>query len=144
MRWHTQIGTFIMHLGFNYYFVCLHFRCYPPSWSPFHESPNSISIPMPFASKRVVHHSHTHSCLTHLVILLLWGIKPPQDQAPPLPLMLDEAVLCYTCSGSQNALSNVTHPKQVMMLGVPALWLMKMQFKCTHEETTEEPKQTAS
>ena len=28
-------------------------------------------------------------------IPLHWGIKPPQDQAPPFPLMPDEAVLCY-------------------------------------------------
>jgi hypothetical protein len=33
-------------------------------------------------------------------IPLLWNIKPPQDQLPSLPLMPDEAVLCYICSGS--------------------------------------------
>jgi hypothetical protein len=34
---------------------------------------------------------------------LLWGIKPPQDQPPPLPLMPDKTVLCYLCSRSHGS-----------------------------------------
>jgi hypothetical protein len=46
------------------------------------------------------------SPLTHPLIphrsstLLCWGIEPPQDQGPPLPLMSDKAVLCYICGWS--------------------------------------------
>ena len=31
-------------------------------------------------------------------ILLLWGIKSPQDQGPLLSLMFDKAILCSICS----------------------------------------------
>lgn len=42
-----------------------------------------------------------HSLLSHPSDMpLLWGIKFPQVQVPPLPLMPDEAVLRYKCSGS--------------------------------------------
>jgi hypothetical protein len=47
---------------------------------------------------------------THLLlpdpssILLLWGIKPPQDEVPPLSLMADEAVLSYIYSWSHESL----------------------------------------
>ena len=37
-------------------------------------------------------------------IRLQWGIKPPQDQGPPLPLMPDKAILCYICSWSNGCL----------------------------------------
>ena len=64
--------------------------------SPFPGLPSTNApIPLPFASKRVLPHPLTHSQLHHSSIPLLWGIKPPQDQAPPFPLMPDEAVLCY-------------------------------------------------
>lgn len=36
------------------YFMCLHFKCYPPSWSPLHESAYLISLH--FASNRVLLH----------------------------------------------------------------------------------------
>ena len=40
----------------------------------------------------------THPLPTyHSSILLFWGIKPPQDQGPPLPLMSDKAILYYLC-----------------------------------------------
>jgi hypothetical protein len=41
---------------------------------------------------------HRHS------ILLCWGIKPSQDQGPPLPLMPDKAILCYICCWSHGSL----------------------------------------
>ena len=37
-------------------------------------------------------------------IRLHWGIKPPQDQRPSLPLMPDETILCYICSGAMESL----------------------------------------
>ncbi|EDL13901.1 mCG147465 [Mus musculus] len=36
--------------------------------------------------------------------LLLWGIKPSQDQGLPFQLMPDKAIFCYLCSKSQGAL----------------------------------------
>ena len=58
------------------------------------------SPPLPIASKKVLH-SPTHPYLPHHPsIPLWWGNKPPQDQAPPLPLMPDSIVLCYICNWS--------------------------------------------
>ena len=38
----------------------------------------------------------THLFLTLCSIIPLnWGIKPPQDQEPPLPLISDKVILCY-------------------------------------------------
>lgn len=34
---------------------------------------------------------------------LLGGIKPSQDQVPPLPQMPDKAILCYICSWSHGS-----------------------------------------
>jgi hypothetical protein len=36
--------------------------------------------------------------LHHFSIHLHWDIKPPQEQGPPLPLMLDRAILCSLLS----------------------------------------------
>ena len=62
----------------------------------------------------------THPLPPHLSsIPLCWGIKPPQDQEPPLPLMPDKAILCYICSWSHGSLHNIhflkrfTHQKRV-------------------------------
>ena len=48
-------------------------------------------------------YSPTHTLIptSSFSILLLWDIKPPQDQVPPLPQMPGEAVLCYICAGPQ-------------------------------------------
>ena len=32
----------------------------------------------------------------HPNIPLFWGIKPPKDQGPPLPMKLDKATLCWS------------------------------------------------
>jgi hypothetical protein len=62
--------------------------------------PISALSPFPFASIMVLPLSHPHShppqpqCSS---ILPCFSIKPPQDQGPPLPLMSDEAILCYIC-----------------------------------------------
>ena len=42
--------------------------------------------------------------LHSLSILLCWGIKPPQDQGPPLPLIPAKAILCYMCNWSHESL----------------------------------------
>ena len=82
------------------YFIYLHFKCYPCSWFPLHKPPTPFPphcscegayapTPLPF---------HFSSIPLH------WGIKSPQDQGPPLPLMSDKAVLCYICSWSHGSL----------------------------------------
>jgi hypothetical protein len=35
---------------------------------------------------------------------LCWGIKPPQGQGPPLPLMSDKTILSYICVWSHGSL----------------------------------------
>ena len=40
----------------------------------------------------------------HSSIPLRWGIKPPQDQGPPLPLTSDKVILYYICIWSQGSL----------------------------------------
>ena len=46
----------------------------------------------------------THPLLPHCSsIPLHWGIKPPQDQGAPLPLMPDKVILCYICSWSHGS-----------------------------------------
>ena len=74
--------------------------------SPFPVSPQPFLYPvlLPSASMRVLFHPpppsppNSHSNLLHR------GIKPPQDQEPPLPLMLDNAILCYICNWSHGSL----------------------------------------
>ena len=47
----------------------------------------------------------THPLLPHCSsIPLHWGIKPPQDQGPPLPLMSDKTILYYICSRNHESL----------------------------------------
>jgi hypothetical protein len=45
------------------YFIYLHFKCCLPSWFPLHKP---LSPTAPLASKRVLPHWPTHSCLTAL------------------------------------------------------------------------------
>ena len=72
---------------FTGYFIYLHFKCYLPSQFSLHKSPIGCSP--------------THVCpLQRPGIPLRWGIQPPQDQGPLLPLMPDKAILCYICSWS--------------------------------------------
>lgn len=60
-------------LIFTNYLIDFHFKCCPPPQLPFHESSNlshlcepSTPPPHHFASKRVVLHLPTHSCLSPL------------------------------------------------------------------------------
>jgi hypothetical protein len=59
-----------------------------------------------FASKSVLLHPPTYSPISPLASSLLWGIKPPQDHVPPLPLMPGNTVLFYICSWN-HGLANV-------------------------------------
>jgi hypothetical protein len=55
--------------------------------------------------RELTHPPPTHPFPPHRTnILLYWGIKPPQDQGPPLPLMRDKAILCCICSWSHGSL----------------------------------------
>ena len=60
---------------------------------PFQISPLQTPYPIPPypASMRVLPHPSTHSHPHRPSISLHWGIKPSQDQGPPLPLMPDKA-----------------------------------------------------
>ena len=59
-------------------------------------------LPSPTLSfMRVLPHPPT---LSHPTTILCWGIKPPQDQGPPLPLLSDKAILCYICVWSHESL----------------------------------------
>jgi hypothetical protein len=75
--------------------------------SPFTISPLQTLIPCPPASTIVFSNKPTHppTLLFYLPsIPLCWGIKPSQDQGPPLPLMPDKAILFYICSWSHKSL----------------------------------------
>jgi hypothetical protein len=67
------------------YFIYLHFKC-PLSWFPPLQPPTH---PIP---------PHCSSIPLH------WGIKPPQDTGPPLPLMPDKSIICYICTWSHGSL----------------------------------------
>jgi len=73
--------------------------------SPFLVSPLEIPylIPLPLLL-RMLTHPPTPSCLPHPGIPLHWGIKPSQEQGPPLPVMSDKAILCNICSWSYGSL----------------------------------------
>ena len=62
----------------------------PPSLCLYEGAP-SPTVPLLHTPTPQPHWSSIHLC---------WGIKPPQDQEPPLPLMSDKAILCYICSWS--------------------------------------------
>jgi hypothetical protein len=70
------------------YFTCLHFKCYPLSRLPLCKPP----IPFPL-TLLLWECSPTHPPTpTHCPnIPLHWGIKPSQDQGPPLPSMPNKA-----------------------------------------------------
>ena len=56
-------------------------------------SPPESPIPFPHSTSMRGASPPTHSLLPG--IHLHWGIKPPQDQAPLLPLMSNKAILCH-------------------------------------------------
>ena len=84
------------------YFICLHFKCYPPSRLPLQEP--AIPPLFPPASMRVLPHPIL-PLLPHCPsIPLCWGIKLSQDLGHPLSLMPDKAILCYICSWSHGSI----------------------------------------
>jgi hypothetical protein len=84
------------------YFLYLHFKCYPLSWSLTPEIP--YPIPSPPASLRVFP-PPTHPLQPPRPgIPLHWGTKPSQDQGPLIPLMSNKTILCYICSWSHGFL----------------------------------------
>jgi len=69
----------------------------------------------------------THPFLPHCPsIPLPWGIEPSQDQGPPLPLMPDNAILCYLCwkHGSLHMYSLVGGLVPGSSGGVGGIWLV--------------------
>ena len=83
-------------IGYSLY---LHFKCYllPPPFSlpfplPLHLFPWRCSLSQP------------PSPVQCLGILLHWENVPSLDQSPLLPLMSDNAVLCYICNWSYESL----------------------------------------
>ena len=70
--------------SFTDYFIYLHFKCFPPSWSPLHKPP--LPFTLPCASQRVppLTHSLTHPLLPHgSSIPLHWGNKPQRTKCLP-------------------------------------------------------------
>jgi hypothetical protein len=93
---------------FKGYFIYLHFKCCPPSWFPLRKHPITSPLPLPlWGCSPCLYEGPpplTHPLLSHRSrIPLHWGIKPPQDQGPPLPLIPDKAILCYICSWSHES-----------------------------------------
>jgi hypothetical protein len=73
--------------------------------SPFQVSSPQYPIPSPSSCSHECVRPPTHPHPPHCPhIPLHWGIKPSQDQGPPLPLMPDNAILCYICSRSHGSL----------------------------------------
>jgi hypothetical protein len=75
------------------------------NYIPFPSYPYTTPYPIcPLPPTLCLHHGAlppTHLLLPHRSsILLHWGIKPPQDQGPPLPLMSDKAFLYYISSST--------------------------------------------
>ena len=71
----------------------------------------SSVIPFPsFLSKNSLSPPPSSCSPTHPLLLsgpgspLHWGIEPSQDQQPLLPLMTDQAILCYICNWSHGSL----------------------------------------
>jgi hypothetical protein len=95
--------SFLLYI-FIHHSICLYLKWYPPYWLPLHNTliPSALSTPSPLP---LWGYSPTHSPTpTHCIsIPLCWGIKPPQDQGPLLPLMSDKA-LCYICIWSHGYL----------------------------------------
>ena len=63
----------------------------------------------------------SHPVLSHSSsIHLPWGIKPPQDQGPPFPLMSDKAILYYICIWSHGPLH--VHPLVAGLVSGSSEW----------------------
>ena len=73
-------------------------------------SPFPVPLPQtPYLLPSTYFYEGTHPPIYSLLpycpsIPLHWGIKSPQDQGPPLPLIPDKAIHCYICSWSHGSL----------------------------------------
>lgn len=109
-RTHTQVLIFlvfsyqmlnILSISFFFSFIGYFFLFTFQMLSLVQVSPPEVPYPIPplSASIRLLLHPPTHPLLPHLPsIPLHLGIKPSQDQGPLLPLMPDNAILCYMCA----------------------------------------------
>ena len=84
-----------------YYWTFLHFKCYPLSRFLL-QNPHPI-IPLP-RSMRVLLHRPTHSHLTALSFPYTGESEPSLNPGPLLPLMPDNAILCYLYGWSHGSL----------------------------------------
>jgi hypothetical protein len=85
----------------NWLFYIFIFQILSPLPVSLSQTPPHL-IPLPPASIRVLPtHLFPHH---HSSIPLCWGIKLPQDQGPPIPLMPNKAILCYICIWSNGSL----------------------------------------
>jgi hypothetical protein len=72
----------------------------PLSWLPIHKPPIPSPLPPPLCLCKGALPPHP-SLVPHCSnIPLCWGIKPPQDQGSPLPLMSHKAIFYYICGWS--------------------------------------------
>jgi hypothetical protein len=86
-------------------FIYLHFKCYSPFWFPLWKTPTAPPLSCFYEGSPPPTYPPTHPLLLHCPsIPLHWGIKPSQDQGPPLQLMPDKAILCYVCNCSHGSL----------------------------------------
>jgi hypothetical protein len=75
---------------------------------PSYPSTKTLTSPPPLCLCEVAPYPPTHPLLPHCSsISLHWGIKPPQDQGPLLPLMPDKTISCYICIWSYGSMANV-------------------------------------
>jgi hypothetical protein len=91
----SHVRNFWLEREFLYWSLYLFtFQMFPHPGSP------STILPIPpfGSSMRLFLPPHPPPFLPLLCsVPLHWGIKPPQDQGPSLPLMPDKAILCYIC-----------------------------------------------
>jgi hypothetical protein len=92
-----QIDGSFPGLIFYCLFYLFTFQIISPSQFPLCNPP--IPYPSPWLYEGAPPPTHPLSNIP-----LPWGIQPPQDQGPPLPLISDKAILCYICGWSHRPL----------------------------------------
>jgi hypothetical protein len=93
--------SFIFFFFFLGYFMNLHFKCYPLSWTLSFLQDSLILSLSPCFYEDAPPPTHSH----HPGVPLYWGIEPSQDQGPLLLLMPDNAIiLCSICGWSHGSL----------------------------------------
>jgi len=85
-------------------FHCLHLKWYPTFQLPLPQ-PLIPQRPLPFTFPTwVCSPTYPPSPAHSFSITLHWGIKPPWDQGPVLPLPSSKAFLCYICIWSHESI----------------------------------------